>query len=237
MYMNINKQLLILAGLGALAVGYFAGHASVLNLQHSPAHIEALAVKDFQEGYDTQAFKLFTNLAGKGDNTAAFYLGQMYEFGDGVAVDRQEAVKWLSIAANAGNSGAARQLGLLYLDGIAGVQDFAKARKWLLAAADTGDGTALRSLGDMNREGLGAPADPVTAYAYYSVAAIKGNGYGTTMRDKLASSLSADQQRKGQDKARTILARIDAAQATAKPPATTTNNKTGAVAPSGKAGS
>lgn len=237
MYMNINKQLLILAGLGALAVGYFAGHASVLKLDRAPSRIEAIAVKDFQEGYDTQAFKLFTKLAGKGDKTAAFYLGQMYEFGDGVAVDRQQAVKWLSIAANAGNVGASRQLGLLYLDGIAGIQDFSKARKWLLAAADTGDGTALRSLGDMNREGLGAPADPVTAYAYYSVAAIKGNGYGTTMRDKLASSLSADQQRKGQDKARAILARIDAAQAPAKPPASATKDKTGAAAPTGKTGS
>lgn len=206
---DAGRMVRFVAGLFVLAAVFAAGRYAAIRYAQDPAHMEAIAEHDYKLGDVKDAFPLFKSLAEKGDKTAAYYLGEMYQFGDGTKADGEKAVKWLGIAAKAGNAAAQRQLGLAYLDGVVTIQDFAEARKWLQAAADQGDPTALRSLGDMNHNGLGAPADPVAAYAYYSAASLRGNGYGSTMRDKVAASLDAAQQQDGQKKAREILARIN----------------------------
>ena len=167
-------------------------------------------MQEFKRGEATGAFPIFKKLADKGDKKAAYYLGEMYQFGDGAKVNGDKAIHWLSVAATAGNVNAERQLGLLYLDGVVTVQDFSKARKWLDAAAQQGDEVALRNLGDMDKNGLGAPTDPVMAYAYYSAAATRGYRHASAMRDQLAASLSPERQRAGEKKAQAILAGIAA---------------------------
>lgn len=223
MKVNQNTTLVAAVIVAAAAVGFTAGKSSLIAATGGPSQIEAMAVDYYNEGKTSQAFPIFQDLARKGDTGAAFYLGEMYEFGDGVPADGDKAVKWLSVAAKAGNTRAARQLGLLYLDGIVQVQDFARARKWLEISAHAGDQTALRSLGDMNADGFGAPADPVAAYAYYSVAALRGNNYAAAMRDRLARKLDAAQQQAGEKQARQIRQRIAAPPSDLKPPADKSN--------------
>ncbi|GAB4354082.1 MAG: hypothetical protein Kow0026_12540 [Oricola sp.] len=219
--MKISQNGVLIAAIivAAVAAGFSAGRSSLVASPGGQSQIEAMAVDFYNEGRTSQAFSMFRKLAKKGDTGAAYYLGEMYETGDGVPADGDKAVKWLTIAAKAGNSRAARQLGLLYLDGVVEVQDFARARKWLEIAAHAGDQLALRSLGDMNAEGFGAPADPVAAYAYYSVAALRGNNYAAAMRDRLAKKLDAMQQRDGERQAQQIQQRIVAPPAVLKRPA------------------
>ena len=88
------------------------------------------------------------------------------------------------------------------------MQDFGLARKWLDAAARAGDDIAMRNLGDMDTQGLGAEADPVSAYAYYDAAASLGNRYGELQRDRIAGTLTADQQREGEKKADALIAAL-----------------------------
>lgn len=219
MKINQNAPFAAAVIVAAVAAGFTAGRSTLTAATDGPSQVEAMAVDYYNAGKTSQAFSMFRNLAKKGDTGAAYYLGEMYEFGDGVPADGDKAVKWLTVSAKAGNTSAARQLGLIYLDGIVQVQDFARARKWLQIAAHAGDQTALRSLGDMNADGFGAPADPVAAYAYYSVAALRGNNYAAAMRDRLAQKLDAAQQKDGEKQAQQIQQRIVAPPADLKPPA------------------
>lgn len=228
---NQNATIIAVAIVAAVAAGFAAGRSSLIAASSGSSQIEAMAVDYYNEGKTSQAFPIFQDLASKGDTGAAYYLGEMYEFGDGVAADGDKAVKWLTVAAKAGNTRAARQLGLLYLDGIVQVQDFARARKWLEISAHAGDQTALRSLGDMNADGFGAPADPVAAYAYYSVAALRGNNYAAAMRDRLARKLDAAQQQAGEEQARQIQQHIAAPPSDLKSPADKSDAGTKTQAP------
>lgn len=208
--MNISdkKPLLALAALTVAAAGFALGQSKLVRYEDSPAGQERLAIEALQRDHLTTAFAMFQKLARDGDKSAAFYLGQMYQDGDGAPRDGAEAVKWLTVAARADNAAAARQLGLLYLDGADEVQNLAKARQWFGVAAKDGDRLALRSLGEMNASGLGGPADLVKAYAYYSVAAARGSGYSAVLRDRIAKRLDPQQQREGEKDAARIVAEI-----------------------------
>ncbi|MEJ2116777.1 MAG: tetratricopeptide repeat protein [Alphaproteobacteria bacterium] len=202
-----NKPLLILLFLIAIAAGF--GLAVSIQTPRNPVQREAIALQDFKNGDFTAAFKIFRKLAKQDNTKAAYYLGQMYQFGDGTAINGSKAIEWLTVAAKAGNAQAARQLGQLYLNGTVSVQDFAQARHWFEKAAHAGDSRAMNALGEMNAQGLGGPADPVAAYGYYAAAATGGNAYSVTQRDKIAKKLSAQQQAKGELMASRLLGQHD----------------------------
>ena len=61
---------------------------------------------------------------------AQFFLGCLYEDGQGVTQDYDEAVKWYSLAAEQGDTMAQCNLGHLYADERTGNQNFIKAHKW-----------------------------------------------------------------------------------------------------------
>jgi len=198
---NQKNGLVVVALVVAVAAGYGFGQTRMASFLDSPSQQEALAVHAFKDGNPAEAYGIFRKLAEKGNTQAAYYLGEMYQFGDGVATNGQQAIKWLKTSADAGNVAAARQLGLLYLDGTVAVQDLAEARKWLDVAAFNGDGTALRNLGDMEARGLGGKANPVSAYAYYAAAATRGNDYAAVLRNRVARQLTPQQQADGQQMA------------------------------------
>ncbi|QID16409.1 sel1 repeat family protein [Nitrogeniibacter mangrovi] len=189
-----------------IALAFAAGRLTVGHLANDPAREEAAAIHAYRSGHTTDAHQLFAQLAKHGDTTAAYYLGEMDQYGDGTARDGAQAVKWLTIAAKAGHARAARQLGLLYLNGQVQVQDLAAARQWLTRAANAGDAVALRHLGTMTARGLGGAADPVAAYADYAAATSLGDTDAASLRDAEAARLSAAQQVEGQRQAARLAA-------------------------------
>ena len=98
----------------------------------------------------------------------------MYEDGNGVSKDFEEAVKWYREAAEQGDAAAQCNLGHIYIRGENVEQDFKEALKWYRKAAEQGDEQAQYNLGIMHNKGDGVLPDYVTAYAWANIAEANG---------------------------------------------------------------
>jgi TPR repeat protein len=84
------------------------------------------------------------------DAQAQRNIGNAYYFGNGVAEDKAEAMKWWLKAADQGDDQAQCWLGYCYQNGEGVSIDTNEAVKWYRKAADQGNSTAsqnLKSLG------------------------------------------------------------------------------------------
>ena len=77
----------------------------------------------------------YRKAAEQGNTEAQLYLGSCYFYGDGVAQDKAEAVKWWLKAAQQGLPEAQYDLAIAYNKGVGVKEDPAKAKKWLQKAA------------------------------------------------------------------------------------------------------
>jgi len=75
--------------------------------------------------------------AESGNAGAQFYLGVRYGFGQGVAQDDREAMKWYRKAAEQGFASAQYNLGVMYRDGRGVPQDYREAVKWFRNSIST----------------------------------------------------------------------------------------------------
>jgi formylglycine-generating enzyme required for sulfatase activity len=113
--------------------------------------------------------------AERGDTDAQSRLGVMYDLGDGVPKDSEEAVRWYRKAADKGNARGQWLLGTTYSNGIGVSQDSAEAAKWFRKAADQGNADAQNNLAGMFQNGEGVPKDSEEAVRWYRKAADQGN--------------------------------------------------------------
>jgi len=113
--------------------------------------------------------------ADQGEANAQFQLGDMYEQGQGVPQDYEEAVKWYRLAANQGNAYAQVNLGTMYDNGTGVPQDDEEAVKWYRLAAEQNDVDGQSNLGMMYEHGQGVPQDYEEAVKWYRLAADQGN--------------------------------------------------------------
>ena len=77
-------------------------------------------------------------------------VGVMYDNGEGVSQDYQEAFRWYSRAAAQNNDLAQNNLGVLY-EGVA--RDYQEAVKWYRLAAEQGNAQAQFNHGQISLEG------------------------------------------------------------------------------------
>jgi TPR repeat protein len=99
------------------------------------------ATKAYRRGDLKTAYQLIKPRAEEGDAAAQFFLGFMYDEGQGVPQDYAEAAKWYRRAAIQGNKAAQHNLGLM---------DHAEAEKWYRRAAEPGNAAAPSNLGLMD---------------------------------------------------------------------------------------
>ena len=156
---------------------------------------------------------IWHGLAAKGDNDAAFNLGQAYRLGRGVRADSGEAKKWFEKAARAGHLDAQVSLGLLLFD----TGDRANALIWLKRAADRGEPRALLVTGTALFNGDGMKRDPVLGYAYVSRAAAQGLAPAKATLAEMDQVMPVEERKKGVALA---LAAVTTKPAAAKPPKT-----------------
>jgi len=135
----------------------------------APASVRS-GIEAWQKGEHGKAVAIWRSLADKGDQDAAFNLGQAYRLGKGVAADSGEAKQWFERAARAGHLDAQVSLGLLLFD----IGDRPTAMMWLKRAADRGEPRALLVTGTALFNGDGMKRDPMLGYAYVSRAAAQG---------------------------------------------------------------
>ena len=146
--------------------------------------VEALAADDY-----AIAMKELKPLAEEGNVDAQYFLGMMYENGNGVLKDAIEAVKWYRLAAEQGDVNAQLFLGIMYKNGDGVIQDYAKALKWLRLSAEQGDADAQFRLGIIKAEGT----DYLTVHMWYNIASANGHENAGDSRDELAALMTVSE--------------------------------------------
>ena len=124
-----------------------------------------------------KALRQFRIAAEKGkmsSGSAQFYLGVMYDNGQGVPQDYATAVKWYRKSAKQGYAKAQNNLGVMYDNGQGVPQDYAKAVQWYRKAAKQGNVKAQHNLGVIYGKGQGVPRDYAEAVQWYRKAAKQG---------------------------------------------------------------
>ncbi|WP_011608305.1 tetratricopeptide repeat protein [Histophilus somni] len=138
-----------------------------------------------QQNY-SDAFPLFKQLAEQGDANAQHNLGLMYEYGDGITQNDQQAVYWYTKAAEQGYANAQNNLGLMYTDGGKGItQNYKQAVYWYTKAAEQGYANAQYNLGVMYANGQGVQRNVSKAKQYYRLACDNGLNIGCQTYAKL----------------------------------------------------
>lgn len=123
-------------------------------------------------------------------------LGNAYWFGQYVAQDRAEGMRWWARADERGHADSRYRLGLAVRDA-----DPARGIDLLLAAAGQGHNTAMLEAGRMLRDGRGRAADPVEAHAWLGLAAARNAQGAAAERDALAGRLTAEQLERARTRA------------------------------------
>ncbi len=122
-----------------------------------------------------RAFRMFTDLAGRGHAGSMAYLGHMFEEGRGTRRDPAKAVTWYRRAGDKGVAWAQVNVGRLYERGEGVKKDHNEALRWYRKAADQKHGSGLYRLGRMYSRGRGVKKDYAEALRLYRSAAKKNN--------------------------------------------------------------
>ena len=123
----------------------------------------------------------------------------MYEEGQGVQQNYEEAIKWYSFAAKKGLSGAQSKLGLMYQSGKGVIQDFKEAVRLYRQSAKQGNTLGQKYLGVMYVLGQGVPKDYVLAHMWFSISGSNGNQNALNSMRLLEEKMSQSQINKAQE--------------------------------------
>lgn len=114
-------------------------------------------------------------IAEQGDAVSQFNLGLMYDTGEGVTQDYQEAVRWYRLAAAQGVANAQFNLAVMYANGYGIAQDYQEAIRLYQTLAEQGEADAQTKLGQMYANGRGVTQNYQEASRWYRLAAAKGD--------------------------------------------------------------
>jgi enhanced entry protein EnhC len=93
-----------------------------------------------------------------GESSAQFELGQLYQYGIGVAQNMDQAITYFQLAAVQQDVRAEYNLGMIYLEGKTNPVDYQKGIEWMTDAAFKGNSYAQYVLANLYEKGLTDPA-------------------------------------------------------------------------------
>ncbi len=166
----------------------------------------------FEQGDAVRLVAALQPLAENGDAEAQFNLGILYDTGQGVRQDYQEAARWYQMAGDQGHPTALYNLGLLYFEGKGVERDRTVALALYRHSAQNGDSDAFSSIGYMYLYGLGVDEDPVEALAYFLIAAERGSSHGARNRDRVLGDLDTNDFAFARQRSRDLAAEYPLAQ-------------------------
>jgi cell division septation protein DedD len=169
------------------------GHPTVAFVTATASTTVRSGIEAWQVGDYGRAVGIWRALADKGDNDAAFNLGQAYRLGRGLPADSGQAKKYYEKAARAGHLDAQVSLGLLLFDN----GNRAAALTWLKRAADRGEARAMLITGTAFFNGDGMERDQVRGYAYVSRSAAQGLAAAKATLGDMDKVMSLSDRRKG----------------------------------------
>ena len=156
---------LLLALSLCLPVGVWAASGA-----RSPGSAEEAAAV-YAAGDFAKARLLWIALADKGDARAMNNLGVLYDKGQGVAENPQEAAQWFQKAAVGGHGPGMSNYGRMLEQGRGVPRDVAEAARWFRQAADKDVADAQYNLAVLYERGEGVSQSDKDAAAWYSRAA------------------------------------------------------------------
>ena len=167
-------------------------------------------VDAYEKGGYATALREWTPLAEQGYARAQYFLGLMYDNGEGVPQDKKTAVKWYTLAAEQGNAEAQSLLGIYYTKGsevIGVLEDDKTAVKWFTLAAEQGHAGAQYMLGINYREGIGVIQNYLYSHMWLNIAASNGAIGAGISRDNMNELLTPQQLERAQQLAREWVAK------------------------------
>jgi TPR repeat protein len=179
-----------------------------------------LAYGAFQRGFYLTAFKYALPRAQLGDPAAQTLIGELYDKGLGIRLDKKESTQWYKFAAKSGSREAQFSYALKLLEGKYVAKDEPAARELLKLAANAGHPVAQFNYAQIVMDerptsrgieiALGyyeKAAEMGVADAYYAMAQIHSRGVGTAGPDeKKARELLIKAAKNGFDNAQVELA-------------------------------
>jgi len=148
-----------------------------INRQPSNARIQYQYARtlDKQELYN-EAVAWYQKAAQQDYAAAQNSLGYAYEWGQGIAMNMQDALRWYRQAAEQGHAQAQNNLGTMYDYGKGVDNNEKQATYWYQKAAEQGNSNAQRNLGLMYSKGVGGvKQNDKTAFQWYLKAASQDN--------------------------------------------------------------
>jgi len=127
-------------------------------------------IKDY-----TAAAPMLRRVADGGEVFAQKRLADMYNFGQGVTPNKEEAARLYRLAADQGYAAAQNNLGVMYAKGEGVDQNKMEAAGLFRLAANQGHANAQNNLGNMYETGDGIPQNKAEALRLYRLAAARGN--------------------------------------------------------------
>jgi TPR repeat protein len=138
----------------------------------------------------------------QGNGFAQNDLGAMYQHGDGVLQDYEEAARLYRLGAEKGYMVAQSNLAAMYYKDRGVRQDVREAFRLETLAAEQNFGLAQRMLGIMYMDGTGIPQDYVQAHKWLNLSNAQGDKEAGVLRDELAKRMTLDQIAEAQKLAR-----------------------------------
>lgn len=132
----------------------------------------------------------FRPLADDGHAQAQFYLGFMYEKGQGVTADAASAAEWYRQAAESGVAGAQFNLGLAFRQGRGVSADPAAALDWIVKAAQQGNLRAQYLAAEIYEAGSETSRDLVQAHLWFNLAGKKRYEDAKKRRQRVARQMT-----------------------------------------------
>lgn len=131
-------------------------------------------------------------VAEQGNVEAQYYIGYIYQNGQGVNEDQQQAAKWYLKAANGGYGPAQSKIGFMYANGHAFTKDYEKAAIWYRKAAEQGNLTGQKELGVLYFNGNGVKKDYAQAKNWLQKAADQGDTWAKSALQQVTQQEQID---------------------------------------------
>src|SRR5258708_38686138 len=145
---------------------------------------DALAI--YRRGGYTEALAQLSAIAARREPEADYWIGAIYEKGEGVPRNFAPAARWYGLAADQGIAAAQFRLGLLYDAGKGVTANRATALQLYQAAAKQGHLGAMRAIGMAYEGGNGVELNLAMALTWYHRAADHGDAEAFTRARRLA---------------------------------------------------
>jgi len=138
--------------------------------------------QSYERKLTTKITSICTSEYKNGSIEAAYYLGLIYQNGDGEPKDENKAFEWYQKAAKSGHAKSQHKLSAMYITGRAVNKNITSAIYWLNKAANKNNLQSQINLAFIYFKGEMVPADYNLSYYWSSIAVLQNDDIAKKMK-------------------------------------------------------